>query len=1075
MQRLFNECRINDKYTLSTHLSMGNFKSKLHFSRDKLETFFSQYDPKKHHLCLAEKPQHYSPVLVDIDLKWDKQTMTNVSRSDKHIHEVIKVYQNVLNSILTGLKPKDLTCVFLDKKMYETTSNNKTVMKNGFHLHFPYIFTDKETHKNYIIPKVRDEINKLQTFKDLGFENSGAMIDDVTSNAWLVYGCVKQEGLEPYTVSKVYNNFVEEISLSEGLSYYPLLDKSENIINLNSEKDIVKNLPRILSIIPILRDHSVIKDRRMDLEPPNKITKKKSERKRDFDNNKDLEQILKEAKELCSMISSDRANDRSDWLKIGWILYNISDGDDEAFTIWNDFSAQCDDKYDEAVCDYHWERMNQGELTIATLHYFAKTDNPDKYNEFIKTILPKNEWTPPDSISLEDIKPDEIINQNNIGSYIPRLEKNDVCCMRSNMMTFKTQNLKELFKHYKRVLILSFRVSLENEYMETFKDYDFKLYSDCKGIIREDRVVCQIDSLWKVRGEYDLLVLDEIDYTLEHLHSFVKKKQEVWDALNQFIQSTSKIIACDALLSKRSINLFKNNDRSTWVVENKWCSFKGKTVNFLDYVNAEQTIAHILEQQKLHGSVFVPTNSKTFAQKLFLFLKKKGIKVCLDSGDEDPTPSSEWKNFDVFITTPVNVAGVSCNDPFGKMVSYFTSSSCNAESASQMMHRVRNIICSEYDVFIKSNTMGRHYPLKTQDIKQWLTDKDDLILHSGLKINYIRDTIVEDDYYNNFVQHIRKENLSKVCFKKVLKGILEAHGVFENEPVEQPSLSSEEILEKLDYFDAVKKQTKQLHDKHKHDERVSICNSKQLSEQEYKELSEKYRKTLPEKMSIRRYNIESAYGNNIKLTGGFVKTFEKLIPQYRNLQIMNCKNLKDFIEYKINEHEKTHRRDENIQRLHERRGLLKIWVAHNIVEMLGFKDIFDTKTIDGYPYEKAKDFLIKHSKNIDLLFNTQSSNWEELDITDKDGKNKLSNYISGKLKAVCNITFSNAHRGKKAQLDQYILKGMEIWQNGNIQIPKNHQAHQLYLQNNFKRITTKIQVNDKLWKVVSKLIEVENA
>jgi hypothetical protein len=60
-----------------------------------------------------------------------------------------------------------------------------------------------------------------------------------------------------------------------------------------------------------------------------------------------------------------------------------------------------------------------------------------------------------DYIKLDNIKPDEIIDQNNIGSYIPRLEKADVVCMRSNMMTFKTQNLKELMGLYKRVLIVS--------------------------------------------------------------------------------------------------------------------------------------------------------------------------------------------------------------------------------------------------------------------------------------------------------------------------------------------------------------------------------------------------------------------------------------------------------------------------------------------------------------------------------------------------------------------------------------------------------------------------------------------
>lgn len=84
------------------------------------------------------------------------------------------------------------------------------------------------------------------------------------------------------------------------------------------------------------------------------------------------------------------------------------------------------------------------------------------------------------------------------------------------------------------------------------------------------------------------------------------------------------------------------------------------------------------------------------------------------------------------------------------------------------------------------------------------------------------------------------------------------------------------------------------------------------------------------------------------------------MPQYKNLQTMNCArdNLEDYIETTINQHERKHKRDCNTERLHEKRHLLKIWVVHNIVRMLGFNNIWDTKTIKRYPYAKAIDFLI---------------------------------------------------------------------------------------------------------------------
>ncbi len=380
----FNNCKTRSNNF--THVSMGQNKEKYQFSRQQLEQFFLEYDPNEHKLCIAEKPQQFSPVLVDIDIKRNKDTLNSVSKSENHIIDVITAYQKVLNNIVPNLKPKDLTCVFLDKPIYEVTQNTVIYVKNGFHLHFPYIFLDKDFQKVHLIPRVKDEIQKLETFKDLGFEDSGKLIDDVTDNCWLVYGAVKDEGMKPYTISKIFDHTAKEISLVEALSSYPLLDKQENIISLKTEKDIIKHLPRILSIFPIFRSENCVKEPTVDLENPQKA-EHKQERVKNTDRrykNKNTVQLLDEAKRLCKIISSDRADDRTDWLKIGWILYNISQGDDEGFQIWNEFSSQCGEKYDESVCDYQWSKMKEGTLTIGSLHYYAKIDNSKAYRQFIQ-------------------------------------------------------------------------------------------------------------------------------------------------------------------------------------------------------------------------------------------------------------------------------------------------------------------------------------------------------------------------------------------------------------------------------------------------------------------------------------------------------------------------------------------------------------------------------------------------------------------------------------------------------------------------------------------------------------------
>ena len=365
-----------------THITMGVFKSKYNLSRNDLEKFFSNYNPNKNIICLGEKPQNYSAVIVDIDIK-RKVENCDVKRTEKHITDVIKTYQQVLKTIVKDITEKDLTCVFLDKPEYEETKNKITYLKNGFHLHFPYIFLEKDVQKVHLIPRVKEIIKNKRTFEDLGFENSGELVDDITSKPWLIYGAVKEEGKEPYKISKVFNSNCEEISLEKGLLDYPLINAQEKKIQLKNDKDIIENLPKILSIIPLFRELSIIKEPVFGLVNPNKSEHKEKREKKEY-KQKNVSDLLKEARELVKIISNDRADNREEWMKVGWCLYNISEGSEEGFQIWNEFSERCGDKYDESVCEYTWNKMNEGTLGIGTLHYYAKIDNKKQYSKIVR-------------------------------------------------------------------------------------------------------------------------------------------------------------------------------------------------------------------------------------------------------------------------------------------------------------------------------------------------------------------------------------------------------------------------------------------------------------------------------------------------------------------------------------------------------------------------------------------------------------------------------------------------------------------------------------------------------------------
>jgi P4 family phage/plasmid primase-like protien len=92
---------------------------------------------------------------------------------------------------------------------------------------------------------------------------------------------------------------------------------------------------------------------------------------------------LDKARKLLAIISERRAEAYSDWMSVGWALYNISNGSEDGMMMWLDFSSRCPEKFDEAHCMTTWERMEPRNMTIGTLRHFAKEDNPIEYKKFV--------------------------------------------------------------------------------------------------------------------------------------------------------------------------------------------------------------------------------------------------------------------------------------------------------------------------------------------------------------------------------------------------------------------------------------------------------------------------------------------------------------------------------------------------------------------------------------------------------------------------------------------------------------------------------------------------------------------
>lgn len=90
-----------------------------------------------------------------------------------------------------------------------------------------------------------------------------------------------------------------------------------------------------------------------------------------------------ELQPLIDMLDDSRAERYSDWLNLGICIYNVTKKSHQGFEMWDNFSKKCSYKYCYTTCREKWEGMHLGDMTIATLHYWAKKDNPQRYAKYM--------------------------------------------------------------------------------------------------------------------------------------------------------------------------------------------------------------------------------------------------------------------------------------------------------------------------------------------------------------------------------------------------------------------------------------------------------------------------------------------------------------------------------------------------------------------------------------------------------------------------------------------------------------------------------------------------------------------
>lgn len=333
----------------------------------------------------------------------------------RFIHSVVYAYQCVIKE-LYNVGEMELTCVVLTKDNDEVIGDR---VNSTFKLHFPYCRVNVREHDLIFRPKLLLKLRELNVTSKLRespllewehiiepmLDSKGIPIDQ------LMYGSKNTEDELKLSLSDVYREIhIDDLDLEENEIVSEefnelFLQRNHTLVQQGimpditfEDMDVFELIPFILSVdywsrVSLLRTQfhnrtSYGSSSSGSTGPARSI----QGRRRDTDNYAPVSLSEESDEDIACrfMLMIDPKRGRSGHFRrdIGQALYSVFKGKDKGLDMWINFVGNnCDQ--DEMEYDYHHEFISDNFMTLKTLAWYARLDNPEVYAEWHK------EWTMP--------------------------------------------------------------------------------------------------------------------------------------------------------------------------------------------------------------------------------------------------------------------------------------------------------------------------------------------------------------------------------------------------------------------------------------------------------------------------------------------------------------------------------------------------------------------------------------------------------------------------------------------------------------------------------------------------------
>lgn len=344
----------------------------------------------------SEKQLDVSGIMLDIDII---TTNKNIGLIDKHYY---RLTSSIFNALQKDIKfEKNQQHIFyITKQQVDILEENK--YKYGFHILLPGIKIDK-IYKKYFLQKFKTDPILISILTEIEAINPSECLDQNSASVpVLFYGSCKL-GSKPYILTNSFEVWIEDNELwisppvitplfTKDLEEYNLVTE----LSLNFEAKYESKNPLVKKYICKYKPEAELL-----------LQEYESKRQRN-DKNLDIDELLftdhslsiltvhnPEASfvhGLLDILTNDYYINRNKWRDVIFALANTSD-QYKPLAIW--FSQKCPEKWingGQDELDKLWEDANRQTikpLTIASISYWAKLSNPERY----KSIMDRSYFT----------------------------------------------------------------------------------------------------------------------------------------------------------------------------------------------------------------------------------------------------------------------------------------------------------------------------------------------------------------------------------------------------------------------------------------------------------------------------------------------------------------------------------------------------------------------------------------------------------------------------------------------------------------------------------------------------------